>query len=84
MNRLINRLKIKAGPMASFLFVTVMVSLLSACDRQSQLVFDGRTMGTTYQVKLVPSEQSVSDDLGQKIQSRLDSLNNTFTTYQQD
>ncbi|WP_415176221.1 FAD:protein FMN transferase [Porticoccus sp.] len=70
--------------MASFLFVTVMVSLLSACDRQSQLVFDGRTMGTTYQVKLVPSEQSVSDDLGQKIQSRLDSLNNTFTTYQQD
>lgn len=84
MNRLINRLKIKAGPMASFLFVTVMVSLLSACDRQSQLVFDGRTMGTTYQVKLVPSEQSVSDDLGQKIQSRLDSLNNTFTTYRQD
>ena len=84
MNRLINRLKIKAGPMASFLFVTVMVSLLSACDRQSQLVFDGRTMGTTYQVKLVPSEQSVSGDLGQKIQSRLDSLNNTFTTYQQD
>ncbi|PHQ58556.1 MAG: thiamin biosynthesis protein ApbE [Porticoccus sp.] len=84
MNHLINRLKIKAGPMASFLFVVVMVSLLSACDRQSQLVFDGKTMGTTYQVKLVPGEQSVSDDLGQKIQSRLDSLNNTFTTYQQD
>lgn len=84
MNRLINRLKIKAGPMASFLFVAVVVSLLSACDRQSQLVFDGRTMGTTYQVKLVPGEQSVSDDLGQKIQSRLDNLNNTFTTYQQD
>ncbi len=84
MNHLINRLKIKAGPMASFLFVAAMVFLLSACDRQSQLVFDGRTMGTTYQIKLVPGEQSVSDGLGQRIQSRLDSLNQTFTTYQQD
>tara|TARA_R110000787_G_scaffold30381_2_gene81637 strand:+ start:16779 stop:17825 length:1047 start_codon:yes stop_codon:yes gene_type:complete len=84
MNHLINRLKIKAGPMASFLFVVVMVFLLSACDQQSQLVYDGRTMGTTYQVKLVPSEQPVSEGLGQRIQSRLDSLNQTFTTYQQN
>lgn len=85
MNHLINPLNIKAGPMASFLFVTLVFCLLSACERQhQQLVFDGLTMGTTYQVKLVPGEQSVSDDFGQRIQARLDSLNQTFTTYRQD
>lgn len=85
MSYFIKRLKIKAGPRASFLFVAIVLCLLSACERQSrQLVFDGLTMGTTYQVKLVSAGRPVSDDLGERIQSRLDSLNHTFTTYQQD
>lgn len=80
---------IKTRPMASFLFVCVLLSIgLFGCterplnDNQKQLVYNGTTMGTSYQVKIAPRNTLVTINLAKQINSRLKSLDNTFTTYQ--
>lgn len=82
---------IKTGPMASFLFVCVLLSIgLFGCTERSindnqkpkQLVYNGMTMGTSYQVKIAPRNTLVTIDLAEQINNRLESLDNTFTTYQ--
>ncbi len=75
----------KTGPGASFLFALLASLLLSACsEKPEQLVFSGLTMGTTYQVKVVPDQLPVPANLGQTIQATLEQLDNTFSTYQSD
>jgi FAD:protein FMN transferase len=81
----------KTGPMASFLFVCVLLSIgLFGCterpindnQKPKRLVYNGTTMGTSYQVKIAPSNTLITIDLAEQINSRLESLDNTFTTYQ--
>lgn len=75
----------KTGPGASFLFVLLTSLLLVACsETQEQYVFSGLTMGTTYQVKVVPGKVPVPDNFGKTIQSTLEELDSTFSTYQTD
>lgn len=77
--------KTKTGPEASFLFVLLISLLLVACsETPEQYVFSGLTMGTTYQVKVVPAGVPVPDNFGKTIQSTLESLDSTFSTYQTD
>ena len=77
--------KTKTGPVASFLFVLLTSLLLVACsETPEQYVFSGLTMGTTYQVKVVPGGVPVPDNFGKTIQSTLESLDSTFSTYQTD
>lgn len=63
--------------------------------KEPSWIFDGRTMGTTYHVKVdaptqsldgsTPDEQKLSESqLGAKIQSALDSVNNAMSTYKDD
>lgn len=82
---------IKTGPVASFLFVCLLLctGLLGCTDEtvnkntkhQKPLVYNGMTMGTSYQVKIAPRNTSVTIDLAEQINNRLQSLDNTFTTY---
>lgn len=79
---------IKTGPRASFLFVYLLLPLMlwSCSEQPKQHVFNGMTMGTSYQVKLVlgqnASDNSVSiENLDEQIKNRLDALNQIFSTY---
>jgi len=74
----------KTGPSASFLFACILFFTgLQGCAKKSeQLVFNGMTMGTTYQVKIVPGRASVPNNLADQIDDRLQGLDATFTTYQ--
>jgi len=79
---------IRTGPRASFLFVCLFVVFLSGCGEQKpkELVFSGMTMGTSYQVKLVLGNGAsgngvLTENLSEQIDSRLESLNQTFSTY---
>jgi FAD:protein FMN transferase len=74
----------KTRPRASFLFACFLfvVGLQGCAEKPEQLVFSGLTMGTTYQVKIVPNNLVVSNNLADQIDQRLQNLNATFTTYQ--
>ncbi len=75
---------IKTRPGASFLFACVLfIAGLQGCGKKSeQLVFSGLTMGTTYQVKIVPNNIVLSNNLADQIDDRLQGLDAIFTTYQ--
>ncbi|HEB28067.1 hypothetical protein LCGC14_2742680 [marine sediment metagenome] len=75
---------IRTGPRASFLVACVLfITGLQGCaEKPEQLVFSGLVMGTTYQVKIVPNNIVVSNNLADQIHERLQSLDATFTTYQ--
>jgi thiamine biosynthesis lipoprotein len=66
-------------------FITTAFCFLSAgCDGKQEHLIQGRTMGTTYQVKVVTGYfQSVSG-LKEKIEKRLDDINAAMSTYRKD
>jgi FAD:protein FMN transferase len=84
MKNLSIKTRIKTGPRASFLFAgfLLLTGLLGCAEKPEQLVFSGLVMGTTYQVKVVPNDLVVSNNLADQIDERLQSLDGTFTTYQ--
>ena len=77
---------IKTGPRASFLFLCALLFLavgaIGGCsEKPEQLVFSGMTMGTSYQVKIITNDDVPTKNLGEQIENRLASLNQTFSTY---
>lgn len=77
---------IKTGPRASFLFLCALLFLavgaIGGCsEKPEQLVFSGMTMGTSYQVKIITNDDVPTENLGEQIENRLSSLNQTFSTY---
>ena len=64
------------------LVVGLLLSVLQGCTEKSdQLVYSGMTMGTSYQIKIVPGDVSVNKNLGDQIDRQLQSLDKLFTTY---
>ena len=57
---------------------------LSACGGQKEVVFDGTTMGTTYQVKLITGYFKSMSGLKDKIDKRLQTINQSMSTYLPD
>lgn len=83
MTVLFSSITTKTGPVASFLFACTL--LLSGCSQQAeQVVINGVTMGTTYEVKIVPSKAKIPGDLASRVQQALDQLDGRFTTYSPD
>lgn len=64
-----------------FAFVLFFSGVLGCSETSEDLVFGGRTMGTTYQVKLVPGDNTIAGDLAERIDSRLQAMDDRFTTY---
>lgn len=63
----------------------ILVLALTGCGRsQPELVFSGPTMGTTYQVKVVPGPAGCPPDLDHRIATLLQSLDAAMSTYKPD
>lgn len=62
------------------LLLTIPLSfLLTACQPAEPILLSGKTMGTTYSVKIIDSVDA--DQLGQQIESRLLEINDLMSTY---
>ena len=70
-----------------FLTLTTLLSILfavTACEAKREHVIQGRTMGTTYNVKVVTGYFQSISGLKEKIDKRLEEINRSMSTYQKD
>ena len=69
----------------SALFGMLLTAVIFSCDlMREEVVFTGRTMGTTYQVKFVTGYFSKPKGLEQKVELRLAEINQSMSTYLPD
>ena len=65
--------------------ITIAIALTflsSACEAKREHLIQGRTMGTTYQVKVVAGYVQSVSGLKAKIDERLEEINRSMSTYQ--
>lgn len=70
-----------------YLTLTIFFSFTIAaadCEAKQEYVIRGRTMGTTYQVKVVTASSEGIAGVKEKIDKRLDEINRSMSTYQPD
>ena len=66
----------------SVLLGMLLAAVVFSCDlMREEVVFTGRTMGTTYQVKIVTGYFSKPKGLEQKVETRLAEINQSMSTY---
>jgi thiamine biosynthesis lipoprotein len=65
---------------------SILFALTGVCEARQEHLIQGRTMGTTYHIKVVTvSLKDVGGwDLKEKIDRRLDAINQVFSTYIKD
>ena len=56
----------------------LLLVLLSGCGVQKEVVFDGKTMGTTYRIKLIVGYFNSTSGLKEKIDQQLQVINLFF------
>jgi len=71
----------KIVPRWPLLVPIVAVLALSGCDTRQEALIEGRTMGTTYAVKVVAGDFFDSAELRRKIEARLEQINCSMSTY---
>ena len=62
----------------------LLLLILNGCSVEKEVVFDGATMGTTYQVKIVAGYFKNTSGLKKKIDNRLQAINQSMSTYLPD
>jgi len=62
-------------------FLFFFMGLAAGCDARRELAFSGRTMGTTYTVKVVTGRFGSVAGLQEKIDRRLDEINRSMSPY---
>jgi thiamine biosynthesis lipoprotein len=68
-----------------FVAIIALLCLMPAgCTARRETVFTGRTMGTTYSVKLVTGYLQPVSGLQSQIDRRLDEINQSMSTYRKD
>lgn len=70
-------MKVQTRILIFILFAT----LLGGCSPKKDVKFSGRTMGTTYHIKLVTGIFDRTGDLKQQIDKRLEEINKSMSTY---
>lgn len=70
--------------MRHLLFLLLILIQATACDAKREHLIQGRTMGTTYQVKVVTSSFGGIAGVKEKIDKRLEEINRSMSTYQKD
>ena len=67
----------------TFLLICFLFSF-TGCEFQKQVSFSGKTMGTTYHITVVTGFFKNTKALHDKIDMRLDQINNSMSTYKKD
>ena len=68
----------------AFIIATAFCFLSSGCDGKQEHLIEGRTMGTTYHVRVVTGFLQGVSGLKEKIENRLVEINAAMSTYQKD
>jgi FAD:protein FMN transferase len=58
--------------------------LLAGCGLKKEVAFSGKTMGTTYHIKVVAGMFTRTADLQKKIDARLEDINKSMSTFRKD
>lgn len=64
--------------------VGIMFFLFWGCGAEKEISIAGKTMGTTYHIKVVTTELSLISELKNEIDRRLDEINRSMSTYLAD
>ena len=67
-----------------FIIASVWCFFASGCEGKREHLIQGRTMGTTYQIKVVTGYFKGISGLKDKIEKRLEEINAAMSTYQKD
>jgi thiamine biosynthesis lipoprotein len=70
--------------LCNFIVVLILVLLPISCEGKKEHLIEGRTMGTTYRVKVVTGRFQGIFGLKDKIEKRLDEINQSMSTYLKD
>jgi thiamine biosynthesis lipoprotein len=73
--------------MQKFKFILTLIFILflsTICDATQARLIQGRTMGTTYHIQVVTGNLHSISGLKEKIDTRLEQINNSMSTYQDD
>ena len=62
----------------------LLIFILSGCGVEKEVVFEGTTMGTTYQIKLITGYFKGTSGLNEKIDKQLHVINQSMSTYLPD
>ena len=62
----------------------LLLVFLTGCGAEKEVVFEGTTMGTTYQIKIIAGYFKRTSGLKEKIDSRLHVINQSMSTYLPD
>jgi len=72
--------------MGKYLQTTLLVFslLLAGCGFKKEVSFSGKTMGTTYHIKVVTGFFENTKGLKNKVEMRLEQINKSMSTYRKD
>ena len=73
--------------MKKYIFETVVfffVLLFAGCGIQNEVEFSGKTMGTVYHIKIVAGFFDNTEGLKQKIEMKLEEINNSMSTFREN
>ena len=65
-------------------FLIFSLSLFAGCGFKKEVSFSGKTMGTTYSIKVVTGIFKDTKTLKNKIEMRLEEINNSMSTFRKD
>jgi thiamine biosynthesis lipoprotein len=71
-------------PWRAMVLIFVIILLAAGCDLKKEAVISGRTMGTTYHIKVVSGYFQNIEDLEKKIENRLEEINAGLSTYRRN
>jgi thiamine biosynthesis lipoprotein len=63
---------------------SILFALTGVCEARQEHLIQGRTMGTTYHIKVISGVSGGVNGLKEKIDARLDAINQVFSTYIKD
>lgn len=78
------RHRIETGRRYFVTLIALLCLMPAGCTARRETVFIGRTMGTTYSVKLVTGYLQPVSGLQSQIDKRLDEINQSMSTYRED
>jgi thiamine biosynthesis lipoprotein len=67
-----------------FIILLIILSIATGVEAQTEHLIEGRTMGTTYHITVVSGAREGIKGLKEKVDRRLEAINQVFSTYNKD